>query len=571
MWYQLIFYCLLVVHAQGFSPPGFAGFFTGNDQQRAWKVTSWYIEDLHSADSSYAVDALRTLGAAAGDKKDVAVQLACRFYMAYYHVTSLHADEPWITQMRNLITEAEERGFPGVAADYTHMLGMIYCTLKKEYIKGLSLLNKAHQAHSRTGYANHPHANLLLYEFALVCYKLRDFEASIRLLTPAVYSADTTDVYLRLQVMYVLGLAYRNIRHPDSTLSYFTRILNLARDNRIVSWTGIASEQIGRHYIQQAQYARALPYMHSRHQFSMPHDERLPLHELAVPETEQSKEEPLAHAGNTRTGWLYPWKNDGRGKGSYYKPVYDQDLSVKDYEEAHRSSVLEADNDSYAGINGFQMVQSGVGGMEQHDDRIIARENDRIVIQRRAFILILLSLFLLLLLNIYTQRRMLLRKDLVIVEVQQELKRLHAQKRTAEEQLSECRRVLEEQGRTLEACQAELERMSHPAAARETEEHIMILEQLHKTAIITEEGWISFREQFEKVYSGFFVRMKEKFPEVTPAEMRLMALVKLNITTREMADLLGISPESIRKTGYRFLKKINRTGETSLDELVSSI
>jgi len=49
---------------------------------------------------------------------------------------------------------------------------------------------------------------------------------------------------------------------------------------------------------------------------------------------------------------------------------------------------------------------------------------------------------------------------------------------------------------------------------------------------------------------------------LTPNELRLSALIKLNLTIKEIAAIMGISPDSIKTARYRLRKKLNmQTGE----------
>ncbi|HZV71139.1 MAG TPA: tetratricopeptide repeat protein [Saprospiraceae bacterium] len=97
------------------------------------------------------------------------------------------------------------------------------------------------------------------------------------------------------------------------------------------------------------------------------------------------------------------------------------------------------------------------------------------------------------------------------------------------------------------------------------------LTELINSHILTEDDWNRFRMLFDKVHPGFFVRLKEKIPDLTAAETRLLALTKLQLAPREMASMLGISYDSILKTRQRLRKKINLPEEGSLDELLKLI
>lgn len=84
-----------------------------------------------------------------------------------------------------------------------------------------------------------------------------------------------------------------------------------------------------------------------------------------------------------------------------------------------------------------------------------------------------------------------------------------------------------------------------------------------------DEDWKEFRLYFEEVHTGFFDTLKEEYPDLTPKEHRLSALVKLNLTTKEIATLLGITPDSVKTARYRLRKKLDiQTGENLTDFMI---
>ncbi len=84
-------------------------------------------------------------------------------------------------------------------------------------------------------------------------------------------------------------------------------------------------------------------------------------------------------------------------------------------------------------------------------------------------------------------------------------------------------------------------------------------------------NWENFSRYFEQVHTGFNTTVKQKFPEVTSNELRLMALLKMNLTSKEIANILNISPEGIKKARYRLRKKLGITTEDSLQDLVLNL
>ena len=130
---------------------------------------------------------------------------------------------------------------------------------------------------------------------------------------------------------------------------------------------------------------------------------------------------------------------------------------------------------------------------------------------------------------------------------------------------------LQQQQLRIEAFQTEIEMIMDGGKVSAEHRKNLIMERLQHTAIITEENWLEFKDLFIQVYPGFFVRLKEKYPELSQAEIRLLALIRLNMSTREMANCLGVSPETIKKCRYRLRKKINLPEAVALEEIALSI
>jgi DNA-binding CsgD family transcriptional regulator len=144
-----------------------------------------------------------------------------------------------------------------------------------------------------------------------------------------------------------------------------------------------------------------------------------------------------------------------------------------------------------------------------------------------------------------------------------ELKEKETELSTAQQQLKDFTANFHEKARLLEQLEAQLQ-------SKGTEES-QLLEELQQSTLLTDEQWASFRQVFDKVHGGYLIRLKEKLPDLTPAEIRYMALAKLRFSNKEMASALGISQQTVRVTVHRLRKKLNLPEEGSLTELVDSI
>ncbi|WP_246068355.1 tetratricopeptide repeat protein [Fodinibius sediminis] len=86
-----------------------------------------------------------------------------------------------------------------------------------------------------------------------------------------------------------------------------------------------------------------------------------------------------------------------------------------------------------------------------------------------------------------------------------------------------------------------------------------------------DEDWEQFRLYFEEVHSGFFNILKERYPDLTPNELRLSALAKLNLSIKETATIMGITPNSVKTARYRLRKKLNMDTSENLNEFMMAV
>lgn len=88
--------------------------------------------------------------------------------------------------------------------------------------------------------------------------------------------------------------------------------------------------------------------------------------------------------------------------------------------------------------------------------------------------------------------------------------------------------------------------------------------------ILTDTDWQSFKVYFEKVHPNFSAKLRKSFPAITEAEERLFLLLKLNLRTKEIAAILGISNDSVKKNRTRLRKRLSLFAEQDLIEFIQS-
>lgn len=97
------------------------------------------------------------------------------------------------------------------------------------------------------------------------------------------------------------------------------------------------------------------------------------------------------------------------------------------------------------------------------------------------------------------------------------------------------------------------------------------IEHLKNYNLSRNEQWHEFKNLFLKLYPAFDIKLNEKLGKVSNAELRLMMLHKLGLSSKEIAQILFISIEGVKKSKYRLYKKMGISSNTELDMFLQKL
>jgi DNA-binding CsgD family transcriptional regulator len=83
--------------------------------------------------------------------------------------------------------------------------------------------------------------------------------------------------------------------------------------------------------------------------------------------------------------------------------------------------------------------------------------------------------------------------------------------------------------------------------------------------------WDSFSRHFDKVHSDFLTALKAKHPGISASELKLSAYLRMNLSSKEIAQLMNISVRGVEISRYRLRKKLELTKDEGLFDYLSSI
>ncbi|MBO9565645.1 MAG: hypothetical protein J7621_22915 [Niastella sp.] len=86
-----------------------------------------------------------------------------------------------------------------------------------------------------------------------------------------------------------------------------------------------------------------------------------------------------------------------------------------------------------------------------------------------------------------------------------------------------------------------------------------------------DQGWEQFAFHFDRVHSDFLVALKEHYPQLTANEIKLCAYLRMNLSTKEIAQLMNISVRGVEISRYRLRKKLQLSTDTNLFQFLLNI
>lgn len=150
--------------------------------------------------------------------------------------------------------------------------------------------------------------------------------------------------------------------------------------------------------------------------------------------------------------------------------------------------------------------------------------------------------------------------ELVLVKNQ----KLEAEINLMNSELASAAMHLVKKGELLTKSKEELSKVlkvvEHPEAVSELKKMMRNLNQDEKM----DKEWENFSRHFDKVHSDFLSALKTKYPTITQNELKLCAYLRMNLTTKEIAQLTNISVRGVEISRYRLRKKLQIPSETNL-------
>ncbi len=146
--------------------------------------------------------------------------------------------------------------------------------------------------------------------------------------------------------------------------------------------------------------------------------------------------------------------------------------------------------------------------------------------------------------------------------------KLRAEMKQKDKELANSTMQMIQKSKSLSSIKKELNKLSREINDDLITNHINLMIRKINREMDTEQQWEVFEKHFESVHEEFLKRLKEKYPDLTPREMKLCAYLRLNISSKEIATLMNISTRGVEISRYRLRKKLDLSHDTNLTEFI---
>jgi DNA-binding CsgD family transcriptional regulator/tetratricopeptide (TPR) repeat protein len=448
---------------------------------------------------------------------------------------------------------------------------------KRKYGDAFYHHTQAKKLFYEVGMANIIDVGKYLHSMALSYYNFGYYDNAIELMRVAI-NIPAFNENLDIQRYNTLGMAYQQLNKLDSAIYYFKLTQKVAATLHDTTWVKIAAGNLGGTYTKNGQYKQALPlliqdYQYNKHRNREPQLARNAALNLAKVWQKLGRQDSTLHYArvserlNTVT----------RKKETIWELQKDEQLTMVYYDVLHEyyrhrgnSAMAYFYLDSLHDLRGKinqrynkmtkQLAEDRLTIEQQYAHLAVQEIEKKRIRTRLQFIVGIVGLLAAMISILYYMLRLRYAKDKLLTE-KENITRQVARERTAAQlteanlKLKQYMLRLQEKKNLVQTFQTELEQL-RPNTITQASQMDELTSRLVDMKLLTLDDWNDFRYRFNQAFGGQLDQLKMQYGNLTHAEERIYALEKLNVSTGQIAWMLGISPESVRKTRYRLRKKI---------------
>lgn len=520
---------------------------------------SVYKKTFRKTDPATAMSALDKLRQLSIELNDKPLECAVFDMRADYYAYNRGFNPISTAYYEGAIGFAKENNMQLETGIYLNNMGA-YLFISKQYVPACEYYLRSEEVFKSIGYENVPGIYNYLFKVGSFYYVLGDHDNARANLEQALKYAPYHGRE-RITIVNTIGLIYRSNKQYAQAVNYFNMALATAIANKDTVWAGIAKGNIGSVYFMQGLYKQAWPLIETDYITSLKYNEpvnaALALSRLAKINIDNKDMAAANRKLDTIKLLIKGTKEDVLTLLCDYDNLRSQffEQTGNPAQALVYRKMYESDRDSLVNRNNIAAVER-VKLRHEADKRIAelnkvkAREKVQSVEIKAGVVVLILLVVISLLLN--NRQRLAGKKDKELLLAEKKI--VDEELRHADIALRGFTENLRQKNLLIEEFKTEIEQLNKRTTGNDNAGQLEKLLQAH---IMTDQNWNDFKKLFSKVYPGFFINISKQYPHLSTTDTRLLALIKLGLNNAEMANMLGITVEGIKKAKQRLRKKID--------------
>jgi len=407
------------------------------------------------------------------------------------------------------------------------------------------------------------------------------------------------EIYKLVDIYNNLGIAYRNVNNIDSSLYYYNQNLNLCKDNNLLMPYSKGLSNVGTLYFKNNSLDTALTYYLEAYKIQKEINTTIHLGRTTtnIAEVYRKKKDfntALQYANEARE---YVFQSSSlKEQQTLYHLYSDIYADQGNYKQAHNYlTKYESLHDSLVNIEKSKELAKldALYQFEKKEKEIIQLESDKKIAQKEtniqrlykniAFSGVLAAIVIILLVinRMRISRKLFRQKEELITAKEAEARLLLENEKLESEKL---KTEIESKNRELSsnalATSQKNELLSEvdnkikeleKAANIDNHSKLRELKFLIKENRSIETDWQNFKVHFDNVHPNFYQKLTAEYPELSQNDLKHCAYIRVNLTSKEIARIMNISPKSVQMSRYRLKKKFGLTAEHDLFEFINGL
>lgn len=556
--------------------------FSLNDGMRFMALSKYYNETYrYNTDSAFVMSELKNIENLAIQKNDKELEASALSLLADYHARIHSFNEVSTKQHLLAIGITRDEDLKEQEAYNMFALGRYYYSFK-HYPEAFEYFLAADRLLKSLGVEKISFAGEFYFFLGSSYHKIGELDRAIVFFNQ-VLKFPPNNFWFRLNVYNNLGFIMQQKKQYTKALQFFKQTHQLAVEKKYLDWVALSMGNMGIIYFKLGHFDRALPMLQEGADIN---------YKLKDWESTIKYLYYICNVPTVKSNFTALNQNLEKAKSVLQNL---NTLVVKRYLLEIRLLIAEQTNNHIYALNYYKQLQLVNDSLADHEvvkqmkDAQIRNEvelrqyeisfmlsearKDRIIkyiIVAMAFIALI---FVMVLLKRETVKR---RVDKALFEERQHVVVLERNNAvialaSAQSELQLFTQHLLEKNQLIAGYQQELAKNADKTNHQDTGEQTKNMHSLQNAQILTPDDWEKFKMLYEKVHPGFFARVRQNYPEITTAEKRLLALLRLKHENESIAHILGISTDSVRKSKQRLRKKLSDIDDAELSTFAINI